>query len=72
MLCRRFWQPTKQRLRQYFSEKKELELYRGLVDEILRTKEHVLSAEMEKLVAMTGRDGTDARSRYIPSSTMRI
>ena len=39
---------------QYFSEKKELELYRGLVDEILRTKEHVLSAEMEKLVAMTG------------------
>ena len=41
-------------LAQYFSEKKELELYRGLVDEILRTKEHVLSAEMEKLVAMTG------------------
>lgn len=41
-------------LAQYFAEKKELELYRGLVDEILRTKEHVLSAEMEKLVAMTG------------------
>ena len=41
-------------LAQYFSEKKELELYRGLVDEILRTKEHVLTAEMEKLVAMTG------------------
>ena len=34
-------------LAQYFAEKKELELYRGLVDEILRTKEHVLSAEME-------------------------
>ena len=41
-------------LAQYFAEKKELELYRGLVDEILRTKEHVLSSEMEKLVAMTG------------------
>lgn len=41
-------------LAQYFAEKKELELYRRLVDEILRTKEHVLSAEMEKLVAMTG------------------
>lgn len=41
-------------LAQYLAEKKELELYRGLVDEILRTKEHVLSAEMEKLVAMTG------------------
>lgn len=41
-------------LAQYFAEKKELELYRGLVDEILRTKEHVLSAEIEKLVAMTG------------------
>ena len=41
-------------LAQYFAENKELELYRGLVDEILRTKEHVLSAEMEKLVAMTG------------------
>ena len=41
-------------LAQYFAEKKGLELYRGLVDEILRTKEHVLTAEMEKLVAMTG------------------
>ena len=41
-------------LAQYFAENKELELYRGLVDEILRTKEHVLTAEMEKLVAMTG------------------
>lgn len=41
-------------LAQYFAENKKLELYRGLVDEILRTKEHVLSAEMEKLVAMTG------------------
>ena len=41
-------------LAQYFAENKELELYRGLVDEILRTKEHVLSSEMEKLVAMTG------------------
>lgn len=41
-------------LAQYFAEKKELKLYRGLVDEILRTKEHVLSSEMEKLVAMTG------------------
>ena len=51
-------------LAQYFAENKELELYRGLVDEILRTKEHVLSAEMEKLVAMTGE--ITLRGRVLP------
>lgn len=38
----------------YFSEKPELELYRVKVKEIQRTKAHSLSAELEKLVAMTG------------------
>lgn len=47
-------------LAQYFAENKELELYRGLVDEILRTKEHVLSSEMEKLDGDDRRGGTDA------------
>lgn len=38
----------------YFKEKSELELYRKEIAEINRTKEHHLSAEMEKLIAMTG------------------
>lgn len=38
----------------YLSERPELELYRIQIKEIQRTKAHCLSAEMEKLVAMTG------------------
>lgn len=38
----------------YLSEKPQLELYRKQIEEIQRTKAHRLSAEMEKLVAMTG------------------
>lgn len=38
----------------YLDEKKELELYRKQIEEIQRRKAHSLSAEMEKLVAMTG------------------
>ena len=37
----------------YFKEVPELELYRKQIDEIIRMKPHRLSAEMEKLVALT-------------------
>ena len=37
----------------YFKEVPELELYRKQIDEIIRLKPHRLSAEMEKLVALT-------------------
>lgn len=40
-------------LGKYFKELPELELYRKQIDEILRMKPHRLSAEMEKLVALT-------------------
>ncbi len=40
-------------LDKYFKELPELELYRKQIDEILRMKPHRLSAEMEKLVALT-------------------
>lgn len=38
----------------YIKENDALELYRKQIEEIQRTKAHCLSAEMEKLVAMTG------------------
>lgn len=41
-------------IEQYMKELPELELYRIQIKEIERTKAHTLSAEMEKLVAMTG------------------
>lgn len=41
-------------LEQYLKEKPALALYRGQIQEIQRRKAHSLSAEMEKLVAMTG------------------
>ena len=41
-------------LEQYLNEEPELALYRGQIREIQRRKAHSLSAEMEKLVAMTG------------------
>lgn len=37
----------------YMSSEKELELYRIYIKEVQRLKKHTLSAEMEKLVAMT-------------------
>ena len=40
-------------LEKYFKEIPELELYRKQIDEIIRMKPHRLSAEMEKLVALT-------------------
>lgn len=44
----------KQVLEQYFEELPKLKLYRAQIAEIQRKKEHCLSAEMEKLLAMTG------------------
>ena len=41
-------------LEQYLNEEPELALYRGQIQEIQRRKAHSLSAEMGKLVAMTG------------------
>lgn len=41
-------------LEQFYHELPELELYRKEIEEIERTKAHRLSAEMEKLMAMTG------------------
>lgn len=41
-------------LEQYLKEEPALALYRGQIKEIQRRKAHSLSAEMEKLVAMTG------------------
>ena len=40
-------------LEKFYQEAPELELYRKMIDEIQRMKEHTLSAEMEKMVAMT-------------------
>ncbi|MCR4694784.1 MAG: oligoendopeptidase F [Pseudobutyrivibrio sp.] len=37
----------------FYKEKPELEFYRKQIDEVQRLKDHTLSAEMEKLVAMT-------------------
>ena len=51
-------------LEHYFNEKPELELYRKQVEEIKRTKAHTLSAEMEKLVAMTGEMSQTAEQVY--------
>lgn len=38
----------------YLKEREALELYRKQIEEILRRKEHTLSAEMEKLIAAAG------------------
>lgn len=41
-------------LDKFYQEEPRLELYRRQLEEILRTKPHRLSAEMERLLAMTG------------------
>ena len=53
-----FWEPEileidDSRLEDFYAQKPELELYRKHIDEIKRMKPHMLSAEMEKLMAMT-------------------
>ena len=51
-------------LESFFAEKKELELYRKQIAEIQRLKNHTLSAEMEKLVAMTAEMSHTASEVY--------
>lgn len=48
----------------YLNEEPELALYRIQIAEIQRTKEHCLSAEAEKLVAMTGEMSETASQVY--------
>lgn len=42
------------RLESYYKEENGLEFYRKAIEEIQRTKDHCLSAELEKVLAMTG------------------
>lgn len=51
-------------IERYFEEESGLALYRILIDEIWRTKEHSLSAEEEKLVAMAGEMSETAGQVY--------
>jgi len=48
----------------YYKELPELEHYRKYINEILRMKPHTLSAEMEKLLAMTAEMGGTASNAY--------
>lgn len=48
----------------FYKEKPKLELYRRQIEEIQRRKAHTLSAEMEKLVAMTGEMSQTAEQVY--------
>ena len=66
-----FWEPEilaaeDDVLETYYAEKPELELYRKYIEEIKRQKPHCLSAEMEKLMAMT------SEVRHNPSQTYSI
>jgi len=51
-------------LEQFYTEQPALELYRGLIDEIQRLKPHRLSAELEKVMAMTGEMGRTPSQTY--------
>ena len=51
-------------LEQFYAEEPGLELYRGLIDEIQRLKPHRLSAELEKVMAMTGEMGRTPSQTY--------
>ena len=57
---------SEETLEGFLKEKPELELYRKQLAEIRRLKEHCLSAEMEKLLAMT------AEMSQIPADTFSI
>ncbi|SDB48498.1 oligoendopeptidase F [Pseudobutyrivibrio sp. YE44] len=52
------------KIEKYFVEKPELELYRIQIKEIQRLKEHTLSSEMEKVVAMTQEMGNTPTEVY--------
>ncbi|MBR3823668.1 MAG: oligoendopeptidase F [Lachnospiraceae bacterium] len=51
-------------LEQFYTEQPALVLYRGLIDEIQRLKPHRLSAELEKVMAMTGEMGRTPSQTY--------
>ncbi|MGN0346108.1 MAG: oligoendopeptidase F [Lachnospiraceae bacterium] len=55
-----------ERLEQFYKEKEELEFFRRYVEEIRRRKEHCLSAELEKVMAMT------AEMAQVPSDTYSV
>ena len=52
------------KLERFYGEVKELELYRNFIKEIQRLKEHCLSAEMEKLIAMTSEMSQTSSDTY--------
>ena len=41
-------------LEEFFSNNEDLEVYRFFIDDILRVKEHVLSPDAERIIALTG------------------
>lgn len=51
-------------LNAYFQEVPGLELYRKYIDELKRLREHMLSADMEKLVALTAEMSQTASDTY--------
>ncbi|MBR3761830.1 MAG: oligoendopeptidase F [Lachnospiraceae bacterium] len=51
-------------LEQFYAEQPALVLYRGLIDEIQRLKPHRLSAELEKVMAMTAEMGRTPSQTY--------
>lgn len=51
-------------LEKYYAQEPALELYRKKIEEIQRLKPHTLSAEMEKLLAMTGNMARSAENIY--------
>ncbi|OPJ62390.1 oligoendopeptidase F [Clostridium oryzae] len=53
-----------EKLNKFISENSGLELYRTFLNEILRNKPHVLSAEQEQILAMTGEVLQSASSIY--------
>ena len=57
---------SEEQLEQFYKEKEELEFFRRYVNEIRRRKEHCLSAELEKVMAMT------AEMAQVPSDTYSV
>lgn len=45
---------SQERLESYFAETEGLEVYRRKIEESLRLREHILSEELERVIAMTG------------------
>ena len=57
---------SEEQLEQFYKEKEELEFFRRYVNEIRRRKEHCLSAELEKVMALT------AEMAQVPSDTYSV